>query len=36
MTPKLTRYIQNIYGSETDVQIEGNGHDDDEEILGLH
>ncbi|KIO05132.1 hypothetical protein M404DRAFT_9134 [Pisolithus tinctorius Marx 270] len=28
-------YIQNIYSSETHVQIQGNGHDNDEEILQL-
>ena len=29
------RYIQNIHSSETDMQIQGNGHDDDDEILPL-
>ena len=29
------RYIQNIHSSETDMQIQGNEHGDDDEILPL-
>ena len=29
------RYIQNIHSDETDMWIQGNGHDDGDEILPL-